>query len=153
MNPGIVILIGCVLGLPGAFASEESNVEQLNWISGHWCSDSDDGRVEEIWLPVHGQMMVGMSRTLAGDRTSSFEYLRIVMEDQGPAYVAQPGGHPPVSFLRIDGGKNWVRFANPEHDFPQHIEYRRDDDTLRAKIAGPVKDGNEFEILFAYVPC
>ena len=153
MNPRIVISIACILGLPGVFASEGSNVEQLNWISGHWCSDSDNGRIEEIWLPVHGQVMVGMSRALAGERTSSFEYMRIVLGEHGPAYIAQPGGRPPVSFLRSDGGKNWVRFANPEHDFPQRIEYRREDDTLRAKIAGPGKDGKEFEIPFLYVPC
>ena len=121
MYSRVVVLVSCCLALPGVFASEVGNVEQLNWISGHWCSDSSGKRIEEVWLPVHGQVMIGMSRTLVGDRTSNFEYVRIVMTDQGPAFVAQPGGQPPVSFLRINGGENWVQFENPEHDFPQRI--------------------------------
>jgi hypothetical protein len=153
MNAKPVILIAYFLALHSVFANAGTALDKLDWIDGHWCSDGNGERIEEIWLPSHGGVMLGMSRTLAGERTSSFEYMRIVLGEHGPAYIAQPGGRPPVSFLRSDGGTNWVRFENPEHDFPQRIEYRREGNTLHAKIAGPGEDGKEFEIPFEYVPC
>lgn len=153
MNPKIAALIGFSLVLPVAVANGDTTLKQFEWISGHWCSESNGERIEEIWLPPHGNLMLGMSRTLAGELTSSFEYLRIVMEDHHPSYVAQPGGRPPVKFLRSDGGKYWVRFENPDHDFPTRIEYRRQGDTLHAMIGGPGEDGKEFEIPFQYTPC
>ena len=153
MSPKIIALISLALTLPTTIAHAAATVQQLDWISGHWCSSSNDEKTEEIWLPAHGGVMLGMSRTLAGDRTSGFEYMRIVMADQRPAFIAQPGGRPPVTFLSTDGDGTWVRFENPEHDFPQRIEYRRRGDTLDARIAGPGKDGKEFEISFEFVPC
>jgi hypothetical protein len=153
MSPKTIALISLGLALPTAFAHAATTVRQLDWISGHWCSSSNGEKIEEIWLPAHGGVMLGMSRTQDGDRTSGFEYMRIVMVDQRPGFVAQPGGRPPVNFLRTDGDRNWVRFENPEHDFPKRIEYRRQGDTLHAMIAGPGKDGMEFEISFEFVPC
>ena len=153
MNSRSAALIGFSLALHSAFAHADTTVEQLGWISGHWCSDNNAQRIEEIWLPAHGGIMLGMSRTLTGESTKSFEYLRIVMEDHRPTYVAQPGGRPPVGFQRSDGNQYWIRFENPEHDFPKRIEYRRLGDTLHASIAGPGEDGKETEILFEYHPC
>jgi hypothetical protein len=153
MSPKTIALISLALALPTAFAHAATTVQQLDWISGHWCSSGNGEKTEEIWLPAHGDVMVGMSRTRDGDRTSGFEYMRIVMVDQRPGFIAQPGGQPPVTFLRTDGDRNWVRFENPEHDFPQRIEYRRRGNTLHARISGPGKDGKEFEISFEFVPC
>ncbi len=153
MSPKIFALISLACALPTALAQAATTVQQLDWISGHWCSSSNGEKIEEIWLPAHGGVMLGMSRTQDGDRTSGFEYMRIVLVDQHPAFMAQPGGRPPVNFLRTDGDRNWVRFENPEHDFPKRIEYRRQGDTLHAMIAGPGKDGKEFEISFEFVPC
>ena len=39
-----------------------------------------------------------MSRTVAGGRTTSFEFMRIEARADGIYYVAQPGGRPPVDF-------------------------------------------------------
>ncbi len=153
MSPKTIALISLALALPTALAHAATTVQQLDWISGHWCSSGNGEKIEEIWLPAHGAVMLGMSRTRDGDRTSGFEYMRIVMVDQRPGFIAQPGGRPPVTFLRTDGDRNWVRFENPEHDFPQRIEYRRRGETLHASIAGPGKDGKEFTISFEFVPC
>ncbi|HEX2139311.1 MAG TPA: DUF6265 family protein [Woeseiaceae bacterium] len=125
----------------------------LDWISGHWCAGLGQDTVEEFWLPPHGGVTIGVSRTLRDGRTAAFEYLRIVDLEGTPSYIAQSGGRPPTAFKRTAGGERWIRFENPEHDFPQRIEYRRDGDTLQAEIAGPGADGSETVIAFEYRRC
>ena len=125
----------------------------LDWMGGHWCVEIGEEIVEEFWLPPHGGVAIGLSRTRTGDRTTAFEYLRIVDVDGVSSYIAQPGGRPPTEFKRTAGGERWIRFENPAHDFPQRIEYRREGDRLHAAIAGPGEDGKEMWISFDYSRC
>jgi hypothetical protein len=125
----------------------------LDWMGGHWCVEIGEEIVEEFWLPPHGGVAIGLSRTRTGDRTTAFEYLRIVDVDGVSSYIAQPGGRPPTVFKRTAGGERWIRFENPAHDFPQRIEYRREGDSLHAAIAGPGEDGKETRISFDYSRC
>ncbi len=123
------------------------------WIAGHWCSGQADQRIEEQWLAPAGALMLGVSRSVASGRPTQFEFLRIELADGVPVYVAQPNGGAATRFARSEGGANWIRFSNPEHDFPQHIEYRRDGEQLRASIRGPGDDGQEFSIDFDFKRC
>lgn len=125
----------------------------LDWIGGHWCAELGEETVEELWLPPHGGVAIGLSRTRTALTTTAFEYLRIAELDGTLSYIAQPGGRPPTVFGRTAGGENWVRFENPDHDFPRRIEYRRDGDALHAEIAGPGEDGAEVVIPFDYRRC
>lgn len=147
---GLAAFALCASATP---AGETASVADLGWMSGAWCSESANELIEELWLPPHGEVMVGMSRTLRGERTASFEFLRIVKIEGVPTYVAQPNGGSPVHFVRTSGGKNHVRFENPAHDFPQRIEYRRTDAGLQAEIAGPGTGGREKVIAFSYTRC
>lgn len=137
-----------LLGVAGA-----APAPSLDWIGGHWCAELGEQIVDELWLPPHGGIAVGLSRTRTKDRTTAFEYLRIVEIDGIPRYIAQPGGRPPTTFTWTAGGDNWMRFENPEHDFPQRIEYRREGDALRAETAGPGENGKEMTIAFDYRRC
>ena len=81
--------------------------------------------------------MLGVSRTVSGDRLVEFEYLRIVERDGGLLYIAQPNGQPPTEFrlTHLDGES--ATFENPSHDFPKVIAYRaRPDGSLEASISG-----------------
>jgi hypothetical protein len=120
-------LVACipVLSIPPARANDVAQTDSLDWIRGDWCGGSDNERIEEHWLTSHGGLRLGLGRTLKGSRTASFEFLRIEVVDGLASYIAQPGGVPPTAFKRTAGGKNWVRFENPQHDFPKRIEYRR----------------------------
>ncbi len=86
-------------------------------------------------------------------RTTGFEYFRIADVDGVQSFIAQPGGRPPTAFKRTGGGENWIRFENPDHDFPQRIEYRREGNGLHAEVAGPGANGKETVINFDSVPC
>ena len=110
-------------------------------------------KTEEFWFPPEGGALIGMSRTVKGDRMVAFEFLLIASVDGVVSYLAQPGGRPPTTFKRTAGGENWLRFENPQHDFPQRIEYRREGAALHAQIAGPGKDGKEKVIPYVYELC
>ena len=147
-----VTVIAALLLLIGSAPAAALN-PSLDWIAGHWCVDRGEDSVEELWLPPHGGVVVGLGRTRTTDRTTRFEYLRIVDRDGAQSYIAQPGGRPPTAFRRTAGGLRWVRFENPDHDFPQRIEYRRKGDALRAEVSGPGKNGKEVVITVNYSRC
>lgn len=159
MNLGKCILLGtlaaCIpaLAIPIARAKDAAQTDGLDWIQGDWCGGDDNERIEEHWLSTHGGLRLGLGRTLKGSRTSSFEFLRIDVVDGVATYIAQPQGAPPTAFKRTAGGKDWVRFENPQHDFPKRVEYRRSGNALHAEIAGPGEVGKEIVIPFAYTAC
>lgn len=126
---------------------------ELEWLVGHWCGDRNEDFIEEHWMSTRGDLMLGLSRTVRGTKTSNFEYMRVESEGGEVVFVAQPQGAPPVRFKRTAGGADWARFENPAHDFPNRVEYRRTPTGLHAEIAGPGKDGREMSIPFDYLPC
>ena len=159
MNLSKCILLGtlaaCIPGLsmPITRANGAARTDGLDWIQGDWCGGAENERIEEHWLSSHGGLRLGLGRTLQGSRTASFEFLRIDAVDSVATYIAQPEGAPPTAFKRTAGGKDWVRFENPQHDFPKRVEYRRTGNALHAEIAGPGEGGREIVIAFAYTAC
>jgi len=80
--------------------------------------------------------MLGMSRTVAGDKTIEFEYLRIEQRADAIYYVAHPKGRcPGTDFKLTRASATEAVFENPQHDFPKRIIYRKGaDDSLTASI-------------------
>src|SRR3546814_14135465 len=79
--------------------------------------------------------------------------MRIVSDGGATSFHAQPNGAPPTVFTMVASGEGWIRFENPEHDFPNQVEYRREGDRLSAWIAGPGPDGAQVRIAFEYRAC
>jgi hypothetical protein len=125
------------LALPLSAADPE--VEDLAWMSGHW----SDGRVEELWLAPKADLMLGMNRTILANGRAAFEFFRIAKTGNGIAYLAQPGGRPPVPFPLVESKPGRVVFVNPSHDFPKRIVYELRDGKLCAR-ADDGKDGDEW---------
>ena len=130
-----------------------STAANVGWLSGHWCARSGEQLIEEYWLPAQGDLALGMSRTVEAGKTRSFEFLRIEHSGTVTNYVAQPQGRPATAFALSASGADWVRFENPQHDFPQRVEYGRTATGLHAEIAGPGRDGKETVIRFDYRAC
>ncbi|MBO9697696.1 MAG: hypothetical protein J7499_15995 [Sphingopyxis sp.] len=119
-----------------AGASPAATVDDLAWMAGQW-SREDGGRwTEEGWTPPRGGVMLGYSRSGRGDAMREFEFLRIARgADGAPAYIAQPGGGPPVVFRLVRREGASATFENPAHDYPQRIHYARDGETMIATIS------------------
>jgi len=103
----------------------------LDWLTGCWTGDGG----EECWLQAEGGMMLGVNR---GPGSKSFEFLRIEQAEGGPwIYHASPGGRcPPTAFTSTEIDRKRVVFENPDHDFPQRIEYWLDDSNhLHARVS------------------
>lgn len=95
---------------------------ELAWMAGHWGSEADGTRTEEVWLDPAGGIMPGLNRSVRAGRTD-FEYLRIEQRDDLLVYVASPGGGGTTEFPLKQLGPRSVVFENPEHDFPSAIRY------------------------------
>jgi hypothetical protein len=156
MNTIQLTILGMLSGaaLAGAEPSVRSHadIDRLAWLAGHWCLEKDGQFIEEYWLPPRGGRIVAMGRTTVNGEARSFEFLRIEMRGESVVFVAQPEGQPPVSFAMTASGGQWARFENPEHDFPQVVEYRRTPAGLHAEISGPGQGGDRV-IGFAYSRC
>ena len=107
----------------------------LSWMSGHWRSAGSDGFSEEIWSSSEGGMMLAVSRTVRGGEVVMFEYMRVELGD-APALIAQPGGGGATVFALVETGPQRAVFANPDNEYPTHIEYARDGEDLTARIWG-----------------
>ena len=120
-----------------AQAPAPARIADLAWMSGRWETQGASGRwTEETWSTPRGGIMLGYSRTGAGDTVSEFELLRLQAGADGvPAYLAQPGGRPATAFRLVAHGPTSATFENPQHDFPQRIVYRRSGGTMVATIS------------------
>ncbi len=127
-----VFVLAAVLPLPGA-AAELDDLDALSWLAGCWEGRGGGGRNQECWMAPQGGMMLGLSRVIS-ERGTSFEFLRIAAHGEGLAYLASLRGKEAVAFSLTESGEDRAVFANPWHDFPQRLTYRRDGDTLTARV-------------------
>lgn len=117
--------------------TQTPTLADIAWIAGDWQTAPGGRRqVEEHWTQVAGGSMMGVSRTVAGEKTVEFEYLRIEQRDDGIYYVAHPKGRcPGTDFKLTRASATEAVFENPQHDFPKRIIYRKGaDDSLTASI-------------------
>ena len=110
-------------------ANPASTLEPFGWLHGCWDGKVNQRDFREDWLPLHGDMMIGVSQTVSQGKTQDFEYLRLELRPDGIFYVAVPSGKKETSF-RLSGrtrdGENEIfTFENPVDEFPQRIIYRR----------------------------
>jgi len=136
----------------GVVAADESSLGQLAWLGGCWNAEGSEPGSGEQWMPLAGNSLMGVSRTVRQGRTVAYEFMRIAQDSDGRlAFIAQPSGKPPASFPVRSMNKTEVVFENPEHDFPQRVIYRLESPTqLRASIEG-IRNGSLKSIAFPMV--
>lgn len=119
-------------------STQTPTIADVSWIAGDWQTPAGGRRqIEEHWTTAAGGSMMGVSRTIAGDKTVEFEYLRIEQRADGVYYVAHPKARcPGTDFKLTRASAGEAVFENPQHDFPKRIIYRKTDDGLTASIDG-----------------
>ena len=132
-------------------AKPASKLEPLAWLAGSWTTKLGPMTVEEHWIEPKGGLMLGCSRTVAGEKAVEFEFLRLEERDGGKVvYVAHPNAKPGTEFVLTGSeGDAWT-FENPEHDFPRKIRYARNSDgSVTATVSGE-EDGRPRSLEFRY---
>lgn len=108
-----------------------------SWLAGCWEGDGRSAGITEAWTNARIGRMLGVGQTLRGSR-GSFEFMQIATApDASLVFIAQPGGRPPVNFKATAVEPMRIVFANPAHDAPKTIEYRRDGDRLTVYLDAP----------------
>ncbi|RPI24539.1 MAG: hypothetical protein EHM61_16805 [Acidobacteria bacterium] len=138
MFPLLALLIALALGFacqPAASAS----LADFRWLAGCWEMRQGERVTAEHWMEPTADLIMGMSRTIRGDKAVEFEFLRISREADGSVYyIALPSGQTETRFKLVDADARSAVFENRQHDFPQRIRYRlREDGSLLASIEGP----------------
>lgn len=136
-------------------AQAASDVARLRFLQGCWELRTATRVTHEQWMAPLGGTLLGMSRTVAGDVTRAYEFLRIAPIGGRVTYVATPSGQAETAFASTEITDSTATFENPAHDFPTRIAYQRaGTDSLVARISGPMQ-GTTRSIVYPMrrVPC
>jgi hypothetical protein len=82
-------------------------IKDVAWIAGCWDVTRSGRHVSEQWMAPEGGTMMGVSRTVAGNKTTEWEFLIIREGAAGLEYVAKPSGQPEATFTstRVSAGE------------------------------------------------
>lgn len=113
------------------FAAEPTVADRFGWMAGCWTGHGGKATFTEIWTPAGPDLMVGLGVTTVPEKPPEFEFLRVEARGGRVFYVAQPGGVPPTDFewSAADSSATTAVFANPQHDFPKRVAYKKTDAT------------------------
>lgn len=119
-----------------ADASDNGSWHKLGFLSGCWAGDMGGSQLTETWGHATGFSMLGTSKTITGDHTAAFEFLRIIYTPEGTIrYIPYIDGKEASTFLLTEASDNHSLFTNPDNDFPQAIGYQRTGDELAIKLS------------------
>lgn len=121
-----LFLVFTFLSLTGVGVPQsKASLSDIAWLSGCWQGREGNAVIEEIWSKPSGGSMLGMGRTVKGNRTVSFEFMQFREENGSLVFLPQPGGGARVSFPLKDAFGGKATFENLKHDFPQRVIYER----------------------------
>ncbi len=128
-----IVAAGCLIVLSAI--PLRATEAQLDWLAGAWCSDNGKVFSQEVWQqPQFGLMLATNLQYNREKNRSSFEYMRIDSRGEKTQFFAQPMGTAAVAFELVQSAEQMLRFENPQHDYPQFIQYQRQGTELVATI-------------------
>ncbi|MEO8507562.1 MAG: DUF6265 family protein [Betaproteobacteria bacterium] len=133
-------------------SADLNSAAALSWLDGCWTGTVNQRDFREQWSPLRGGTLLGVGSTVLQGKLQSYEFLRIEGRGDGVYYVAAPSGQPEAAFklvsITTDDKDTIFTFANPAHDFPQRILYRRaTEGWLYATIEGKLK-GEDRQVIY-----
>jgi hypothetical protein len=136
-----IVAAGLAVSAGWLAQDQKPQVQQLSWMAGCWELRQGARLTQEQWLKPAGQSMLGMARTVAGDKTVFTEHLQIREQDGGLVLSVSIGiGNRATPFRAVRVAAKEIVFENPEHDFPQRIIYRQEaEGSLLGRIEGQEK--------------
>ena len=120
-----------------ANGAAEGKIDDVAFLRGCWSGTVDGATVAERWDAPSAGTMLGTSKTITGDRTVQFEFLKITATKDGVTYTPYINGQEAATFtLSATKSTDLLRFENPANDFPKVIEYRAGSDRLDIRLLG-----------------
>jgi hypothetical protein len=138
---------------PAPAVAAPPGLAQLAWLEGCWRGVANDREFLEHWLPLRGDLLVGVSHTVMEGKTVGFEYLRLEGRGADVFYINSTPGQKELPFrlaevASMENGAVEFRFANPAVPFPQKLTYRRAaEGWLYASVEGKV-NGVERKLIY-----
>lgn len=148
--PSIVIVIVFAVAVSGQMPAVK--LADLSWLAGCWelKNEARGLQITEMWMKPAGDAMIGVGRTLRNGKLADYEFLRIVENADGLAYVSRPSANKEdTTFKLVRSATGELVFENPTHDFPQRIIYKLAGEKLNARIEGTM-NGKSRGIDFPY---
>lgn len=147
----IVVLVVLVLAL-GSCKDDKKNIvvdldqlqeevaqtASIDWLLGNWKRTNDkEGRSTfEYWNKTSPSQYDGIGYTLAQGDTLSKEYMRFILADGHWNLVVKTSDDADtVEFKMTELEENSFVCVNESHDFPTHIAYKIESDTLKAVVS------------------
>jgi hypothetical protein len=127
-----------------------NSLNSLQWILGDWRADSGKTINIESWRKVSAKTFEGFgeSRTKDSNTPKSTELLRLIEMANELFYIAKPKqNNLPVAFKLIHCTIKSAVFENPEHDFPNKLEYKLTADNKMVVTVSGIK-GKSFTLNF-----
>ena len=144
----LAAMIGLAITAP--LGAQQGSLDDVKWLQGCWELQRGTTRVVEKWTATDGNLMLGESRTTSSGVERESEKLRLFTRGDTLVYEATPGRQRMTEFKTTAWKGEEIIFANPAHDFPQRIVYRRvGTDSLLARIEGD-RDGRRNPVTFRY---
>ena len=140
MRRSILLAVMLLLNLSASAQSANDGIAGFGWLAGCWeMKDPKKGSaVTEMWMTPEGDSMLGAGRTLRNGKMVDFEFMRIVRDPSGIAFIARPAANSTETAFRLvssEGGA--FIFENPQHDFPQRVIYRNEaKNSFTARVEG-----------------
>ena len=133
--------IACCLllaALWGPAHAQESPLASMAWLTGCWAEEGAEAGTVEQWMAPAGGTMLGMGRTVKNGKTTTFEFMRLRVNDEGKlVFIALPRGQGETTFTLLSHIDQRAVFENLQHDFPQRVIYQKlGADKLTARIEG-----------------
>ena len=151
----ILLMLGLftLVGTPAA--AQEADVASVSWLQGCWLAGEPGSGWEETWMAPRGGLMLATARSMREGRVTGFEFMRITETSDGLVFTASPSGQATTDFGAVVADGDLLRVENPQHDFPQKIEYHRvSADSITAKVFGEVDaDSPAFQIRYGRASC
>lgn len=127
-------------------------LKPMAWLEGCWQGSVNHRDFREVWLPLRGDVMVGVSQTVTTGRTLDYEYLRLELRGDALHYVTAQPGRPESAFKlagrTTDLQDEVFRFENPDATFPRSITYRHATlGWLYAEVEGKV-NGSDRKVIY-----
>lgn len=120
-SAGLVTL----LLVPNTVSSQSRGLERVQWLVGCWEQQSNNRRTIEIWEAPRGGVMAGGSFVVTDTSIRETEQIRLWAAGDTLIYEAHPATQARTQFRAVPVNDRELVFANPEHDFPQRVIYRR----------------------------